>query len=140
LGLVNARTEVLFQHFSISSKLEKINDQMFHSIFNCNDELLNCKLTLGLDGDTAKDLRIAYRESEFEKWSKMNYAGVGAMNCKIYTKANRFVRGVGDLSGGEWVAALKLTFNYANLYGVPCVAGNTGIGSTSHHCRRKIRF
>src|SRR5699024_10892523 len=54
---------------------------------------------------------------------------------KTYPKANKFMMARSSLSTSEWVAALKLNTNYANLAGVPGVSGECSSAS-SIRCRR----
>lgn len=131
LGLVCASEEVQLQHFAIASKLERVDDDVFQEIFDANVEKNQCKEALGVEGENPKQLRQAVRDRHFETWSAMDYSGVGVKHFKTYTKANRFVCDKKGLSGSEWVAAIKLTNNYANLAGVP---GNSQ--ASSRRCRR----
>ena len=131
LGLVYARKEVLLQHFAINKKLSTIDDELFSRIHDCKAEMSRCREDLGVNGDTSRQLRNAVRDQEFEKWSSMDYAGVGIKHFKFYPKANQFVNNKCGLSGSEWTAALKLSFGYANLSGVPGVAQ-----VSNRNCRR----
>ena len=132
LGLVYARTEVHLQHFSIATKLSAVDDDLFHEIYDCEAEMNECRDALQVEGHTAKQLRQAVREREFETWSKLVYAGVGVRHFRIYPKANRFVYNKNGLSGSEWVAANKLSCHYANLAGVPGATSQT----SNRFCRR----
>ena len=87
-----------------------------------------------VQGNTARQLRAALREKEFDRWSTMAYQGVGVKHFKEYTKANRFIYHKSALSGSEWTAAIKLSTGYANLVGVPGVQ-TTG-GRAANLCRK----
>ena len=82
-------------------------------------EQTQCKQALGVEGSTAKELRRAVREREFENWAALSYAGVGVRHFENHPKANRFMSSKNGLSGSEWTAAIKLNCGYANLAGVP---------------------
>ena len=131
LGLVCAQDEVQIQHFAIAGRLDSVQDELFQEIFNGEQEQRQCKEALGVDGETAKDLRKAIRQREFEKWAEMPYAGVGVRHFKNHPPSNRFVYKKSGLSGSEWTAALKLSSGYANLAGVP---GNAQ--ASSRRCRK----
>ena len=60
----------------------------------------------------------------------MDYAGVSTKHYKIHPRSNRFISNKNGLSGSEWVAAIKLSCNYANLAGVP------GVQMPNRCCRR----
>ena len=128
------KEEVKIQHFAIAKKLDNVSDELFREIYDGNEEMNACKEALDLDGFTAKELRTAARERHFEVWTSMSYAGNGVHHFKTHTKSNRFVSDKTGLSGPEWVAALKLSFNYANLAGVP---GSSQ--ASSNLCRRCFR-
>ena len=94
-----------------------------------------CKEALGVDGDTTRKLRAALRNEAFERWSGQPYQGIGVRHFKTYPKVNRFMMARSSLSMSEWVAALKLNINYANLAGVPGVNGESS-SAPSIRCRR----
>ena len=131
LGLMCARDEVQIQHFAIARKLEQVDDDLFQEIFDADEEKRRCKEALGVEGEEPRRLREAVRDKAFEDWSAMDYAGVGAKHYKTYAKANHFICDKKGLTGSEWVAAIKMTNNYANLAGVP---GNSQ--ASSRRCRR----
>ena len=130
LGLVSTRKEIQIQHFAIAKKLSKVDDELFHSIYDCEAEMDSCKEALGVKGETPRELRKAWRTEEYENWCKMNYASMGVKHYAIHPRANRFVSEKCGLSGSEWTAAIKLSFNYANLAGVP------GTQMSNRYCRR----
>lgn len=132
LGLVCSRKEVLLQHFSISKRLHRAEDDLFQEVYDCVKEMDSCRQALGLAGESSKELREAYRESEFVNWSSMNYAGIGVKHFKNNTRSNRFMISKNNLSNSEWTAALKLICNYANLAGVP------GTRKENNRCRRCV--
>ena len=135
LGMVRCEWEVYLQHFAIAQKLLKVNDEMFQRAYKCEDEMRICKEALDVDGDTSRKLRLQLRNLAFERWSNQMYQGSGVKHFKTYPKANRFLIKRSKLSSSEWVAALKLNINYANLAGVPGV--NTEHRSApSIRCRR----
>lgn len=76
--MVCARKEIQLQHFAIAKKLSKVDDELFCSVYDCKAEMDGCKQALGVDGHTSRQLRNEWRELEFENWSAMDYAGVGA--------------------------------------------------------------
>ena len=131
LGLICARKEVLLQHFAIAKRLSTVDDELFHQAFNCAEEMAQCKADLGLEGETTKQLRDAFREHEFLKWTQMSYAGIGVKNFKIFPRANKFIYDKEGLSNAEWVAALKINCGYANLAGVP---GTQAPNRQCRHC------
>ena len=131
LGLICAKDEVQIQHFAIAEKLERVDDDLFQEMFDGEEEKSRCKEELGVEGDEHRQLRSAVRDRYFASWSAMDYAGVGVRHFRNYPKANRFVSDKKGLSGSEWVAAIKISVNYANLAGVP---GNSQ--SSSRRCRR----
>ena len=132
LGLVHAESEVQLQHFAIARRLRAVEDDLFHEVFDCEAEMSACKEALQVEGHTARQLRIAVREREFETWSRLPYAGVGVKHYKIHPQANRFVCNKSSLSSSEWVAAIKLNFHYANLAAVPGAKDQ----ASSRFCRR----
>ena len=130
LGLFRAAWEVYLQHFAISKKLSQVNDGLFQSISNCTEEMNACVQKLNVSGETSKALRAELRNLSFEQWCSMKYQGAGVTHFKNHTPSNDFVYNKNSLSSSEWVAAIKLSCNYANLNGVP------GVGSTSLLCRK----
>lgn len=135
LGLVRCEWEVYLQHFSIALRLSKVSDVMFQRSYNCAEEMRSCKEALAVEGDTTQKLRSSLRNLAYEKWSGQMYQGIGVKHFKTYPKANQFLSTRKNLSSSEWVAALKLNINYANLAGVPGV--NTEHRSApSIRCRR----
>lgn len=90
----------------------------------------HCIKALGLTGDNSKILRAALRQNAFESWCNLKYQGSGAIHFKTYTPSNNFIYNKNSLSSFEWVSAIKLSTNYANLNGVP------GVSSTSNLCRK----
>ena len=131
LGLICTRDEVQIQHFAIAGKLERVVDDLFQEIFEPEREKAECREALGVDGDDHRQLRQAVRERYRQAWAEMDYAGVGVKHFSNYPNANRFISDKKGLSGSEWVAAIKISHNYANLAGVP---GNSQ--SSSRRCRR----
>ena len=135
LGLVRCEWEVFLQHFAIAQKMSKVQDQMFKRAYDCADEMRICKEALGVEGGSTRKLRAQLRNDAFEKWSGQPYQGIGVKHFETYPKANRFMMTRLSLSSSEWVAALKLNINYANVAGVPGV--NTEHRSApSIRCRR----
>ena len=135
LGLFRASWEVYLQHFSIASKLAKIDDGLFQSISQCPAELEACVQALNVAGDTSRTLRAALRINAFEKWCNLSYQGSGAIHFKNHTASNDFVYNKNTLSSSEWVSAIKLSINYANLNGVPGVSSNSS--SLCRRCNRE---
>ena len=133
LGIVRCGWEVYLQHYAIASKLSHISDAMLHQVFNSSGEMELCKRTLRVDGDSAKQLRMALRDKSFNDWASNSYQGVGIKHYRIYSKANSFMYNKQSLSSSDWTAALKLNTNYANLKGVPGVAQGHG---QNRRCRR----
>ncbi len=130
LGLFRAAWEVHLQHYSLANKLAKINDDLFQSVSDCRNEMNQCIQTLNVTGDTSRSLRAALRSESFENWCKLNYQGSGTVHFKNHPPSNDFVYNKNSLSSSEWVSAIKLSTNYANLNGVP------GVASTSNLCRK----
>ena len=126
LGLICARKEVQLQHYAIAKRLVNVDDELFHNVFNCEEEMNKCKENLGVSGNTTKELRTELRRQEFVNWCSMSYAGSGVKHFETFAKP------IKNLSCSEWVAATKLSFGYANLNGVPGV--QTAINN--HVCRR----
>lgn len=132
LAMVRCEWEVLIQHFAIAKRMATVPDELLHSVFDCQAEMDYCKQKLGVEGGTARQLRLALREMAFSDWSVMKYQGVGVRHYKHFPKANRLVYDKSGLSGSEWTAFLKLCTGYANLAGV---RGTTGHYSTlCRHC------
>ena len=135
LGVVRCEWEVFLQHFAIAQKLLKVKDVMFHREYNCEEEMRICKEALGVEGDTTRKLRALLRQDAFERWSNQPYQGIGVKHFEAFPKSNKFMMARTSLSSSEWVAAIKLNTNYANLAGVPGV--NTEHRSASSiRCRR----
>lgn len=132
LGVVRAEKEFQFQHFAIALKLSRLDDEHLHAVYDCEAEMTSCRQTLGVDGATARELRGAWRASEYKAWCEMDYAGAGVRHYETHPKSNRFVSEKSGLSGNEWTAAIKLNFNHANLNGIP---GQQKPGQ-SRFCRR----
>ncbi|XP_037024133.1 uncharacterized protein LOC119066020 [Bradysia coprophila] len=130
LGLLRAEWEAHLQHFAISSKLSKVEDGLFLSIANCDDEMTACVKTLNVVGDTTRSLRAALRNEAYDRWCNLSYQGSGVIHFSQHTASNDFVYNKNSLSSSEWVAAIKLSINYANLNGVP------GVSTTSSLCRK----
>lgn len=130
LGLFRASWEIYLQHFTIADKLSKINDGLFQSVSDCRAEMDQCRKTLNVAGDSSRSLRAALRNESFDKWCNLKYQGSGVIHFKNHTPSNDFVYNKNTLSSSEWVSAIKLNSNYANLNGVP------GIGSSSNLCRK----
>ena len=132
LGVIQCKWEVYLQHFSIAKKLSTLPDELFHSVFDCENEMNECRMALATEGQTAQQIRTALREKAFDEWAALDYQGIGVKHFKTYPKANRFMVDKSNLSGSEWVAAVKLNTNYANLNGVPGVNEQ----SQDRRCRR----
>ena len=90
-----------------------------------------CKEAFGVECEEPKQLRQAVWDKAFESWAAMDYAGVGVKRYRTYTKANHFICDKRGLTGSGWVAAIKMSSNYANLAGIP---GNSQ--ASSRRCRR----
>jgi len=133
LAMFCASWEVYLQHFAIATKLSKIDDGLFQSISQCPAEIESCIQALNVVGDSTKTLRAALRNESFEKWCKLKYHGSGVIHYKTCTTSNDFVYNKNSLSSSEWVAAIKLNVNYANLNGVP------GVEGPSNLCRKCSR-
>src|ERR1700744_2901413 len=86
-----------------------------------SSQIESCIQALNVVGDSTKTLRAALRNESFEKWCKLKYHGSGVIHYKTCTTSNDFVYNKNSLSSSEWVAAIKLNVNYANLNGVPGV-------------------
>lgn len=89
-----------------------------------------CTQALCVQGDNTKVLRTALRNDSFERWCNLKYQGYGAIHFKNHVASNDFVYNKNNLSSSEWVAAIKLSVNYANLNGVP------GTDSPTNLCRK----
>lgn len=50
-----------------SYNILQVDDELFHSVYDCDAEMNGCKDSLGVAGDTTKQLRNAVRDLEFEK-------------------------------------------------------------------------
>lgn len=77
-GLFRASQEV--HHFSIATKLSKIDDGSFQRISQCSAEIEFCIQTLNVVVDATKMLLAALRNDSFEKWCSLNYPGSGAIH------------------------------------------------------------
>ena len=119
LAMVSCRWEVLLQHFSINKKLSALPDGLLHAVYDCQTEMEECRRVLGVIGDTARQLRKALREMAFTKWCALPNFGIGCKFFSHYPKVNSFVYDKNSLSISEWVQCMKMSFNYANLGGVP---------------------
>lgn len=82
-------------------------------------EMSNCITSLGVNGDSTKELRQTLRLKCYENWCNLKYQGSGVVHFQKYTPSNDFIYNKNTLSSSEWVAAIKLNSNYANLNGVP---------------------
>ncbi|KAG4073566.1 hypothetical protein HA402_000790 [Bradysia odoriphaga] len=130
LGLLRAEWEVHLQHFAIANKLSKVDDGLFQSIAKCDEEMTACISALNAEGDTTKVLRAALRNEAYDRWCNLSYQGSGVIHFGQHTASNDFVYNKNSLSSSEWVAAIKLSINYANLNGVP------GVSNSSSLCRK----
>lgn len=133
LGLVRTEWEIYLQHFAIEKRLSTVDDQLFQSISNCTEEMASCIKSLDVTGDSIKVLRASLRQRSFENWCNLKYQGAGVVHFATHTKSNDFVCNKNSLSTSEWVAAIKLNSNYANLNGVP------GVENSSVLCRRCLK-
>lgn len=133
LGLFKASWEIYLQHFSLASRLSRINDGLFQSISNCSAEMDECTNALEVTGQNSTALRAALRQKTFESWCNLKYQGSGVIHFATYTPSNNFIYNKNSLSSSEWVSAIKLNTNYANLNGVP------GVSSASNLCRKCSR-
>ena len=130
MGLLRIKWEVQLQHYAIASKLSAVDDLLLQSQYDFENEMLQVTETLGVQGTNTKDLRRALRDKAFEEWSHCRYQGSGIIHFKTHPANNAFAFDKNSLSSSEWVAAIKLSTNYANLNGVP---GNT---ASSTRCRK----
>jgi hypothetical protein len=124
LGVKCIKWEAPLQHFNIAKKLSNLRDSLFHRIYDCQAEMAQCQKMLGeknnpFVGDTARQLRAQLREKAFDQWAKQTWQGIGVKHFKTYPKGNRFMGNKSTLTDSQWVEALKLNMNYANLAGVP---------------------
>ncbi|XP_026680116.1 uncharacterized protein LOC108252513 [Diaphorina citri] len=136
LGILNCKWELYLQHYSIASKLSSVNDEILHISFDCNAEMKTCVDHLKVEGTNSRELRSALRTKSFEEWSKGSYQGIGVKHFADHKQANAFITNKNSLSSSEWVAAIKLSVNYANLAGVPGVQSSS---NNSNLCRRCFR-
>ena len=132
LGILRASWEVPLQHFAIAKKLAAVRDPLFHVVYDCQEEMNLCKRILAVEGTNTRQLRRALRERSFADWAKLSYAGVGVKHNRLYPKANSAIMARQNLSCAKWVEAIKLSFGYANLKGVPGVGEKT----MPNRCRR----
>ena len=140
LGAVRCEWEVMLQHYSISQKLDSIEDELLSRVHDWKAEMDQCVRTLEtnagpdfkLEGTTSRQLRSALRQRSLEDWMKQSNQGIGVKHFTTFPKANRFMTDKHALSNSEWVAAIKLNFGYANLAGV---TGSTH-ASVDIRCRR----
>lgn len=132
LGVMRCEWEVILQHYSIAKKLSAVPDALFQEVYNCEEEMKQCVQALAVEGQTARKLRTALREKAFENWCSLDYQGIGVKHFRTCPKANRFTSDKNTLSTSEWVGAIKLSTNYANLVGVPGVNEQ----SQDRRCRR----
>lgn len=130
LGLLRAEWETHLQHFSIANKLRGVEDGLFQNITNCDEEMAACIQALNIEGETTRALRAALRRDAYERWCKLPYQGSGVIHFSNHTASNDFVYNKNSLSSSEWVSAIKLSINYANLNGVP------GVSNSSSLCRK----
>ena len=130
LALFRASWEIFLQHYSLAAKLDRINDGLFQAVTDCKAEMESCTKALAVTGENTKILRAKLRNNSFESWCDLKYQGSGVVHFGTYTASNDFVYNKNTLSSSEWVAAIKLSTNYANLNGVP------GVNSTSNLCRK----
>src|SRR6202012_1015023 len=84
-------------------------------ISNCTEEMNACVQKLNVSGETSKALRAELHNLSFEQWCSMKYQGAGVTHFKNHTPSNDIVYNKNSLSSSEWVAAIKLSCNYANL-------------------------
>lgn len=130
LGLFRASWEIFLQHFALANKLAMVNDGLLQNTSDFRSESDQCLLALNVVGDSSRSLRAALRNEAFDAWCKLRYQGSGVIHFKNHTQSNDFVYNKNSLSSSEWVSAIKLSTNYANLNGVP------GVGSASNLCRK----
>ena len=135
LGLLKSSWEVHLQHFAIAQKLSTIDDGLFHDIYDCSNEMSNCITSLGIEGNSTRVLRQALRLECYKNWCNLKYQGSGVIHFQTYTASNDFIYNKNTLSSSEWVAAIKLNSNYANLNGVP---GNVSSSALCRKCNREI--
>src|ERR1700761_6769817 len=128
LGLFRASWEIYLQHFTIAKKLSNVDDNLFQSVVDCRAEMDQCVQVLNVAGDSSRSMRAALRNASFDTWCNLKYQGSGVIHFKNHTPSNDFVYNKNSLSSSEWVSAIKLNSNYANLNGVP------GVGSSSNLC------
>ncbi|KAL1448169.1 hypothetical protein WDU94_001903 [Cyamophila willieti] len=136
LAIINCSWELYLQHYSIANKLSTVNDEILHLSFDCEAEMKTCKDHLKVEGNSSRELRSALRTKSFEDWSKGSYQGIGVKHFTEHTRANAFITNKNSLSSSEWIAAIKLNVNYANLAGVPGVQSSS---NNSNLCRRCLR-
>ena len=137
LGVVRCSWEMYLQHFAISKKMSTVPEVAFHRVHNCSEEMEACKTALGVDGQTARQLRKAMRVNAFDSWTTLRYQGSGVKHFQTFPKANSFMYDKKFLSNSEWVAALKLNSNYANLRGVPGIASSHESSIRCRHCHNE---
>lgn len=130
LALICASWEVYLQHFSIASKLSRVEDELLHIAYDFTNEMIECKKALKVDGNTTKELRSCLRKRAYDKWCEKSFQGIGVKHFGTLTACNRFILNKQPLSSSEWVASIKLNTNYANLNGVP------GSQNSSNLCRK----
>lgn len=112
---------------STYNKLSKITDGLLHSVSDCRNEMNECIQALNVVCDTLRSMRATLHNESFENWCKLKYQGSGAIHFKNHTLGNDFEYNENSLSSSEWVAAIKLSTNYANFNGVPGVASSSNL-------------
>lgn len=132
LAILNCKWEAYLQHFAIAKKLVEVVNPILHKVFDCEEEMRLCQEKLKVNESTSTKMRQLLRESAFNEWCTLKYQGFGAIHYATYPPSNNFIINKNSLSSSEWISAIKLTVNYANLAGVP---GNT-MNNSSNLCRR----
>ncbi|WP_131058311.1 hypothetical protein, partial [Clostridioides difficile] len=139
LAVVNLQWEALLQHHSIANRIAAVDDALVQVVYPAEEEKKKCVEKLGFEYDSevsTKALRVALRDAQFVKWSKMPYQGQGVKHFSDFKRGNSFVHGKNSLSCSEWTAAIKLNSNYANLRAVPGV-GRQGQDNLCRRCGKE---
>jgi len=119
LGILVCEWEAFLQHFAIARKLSTIDDELFHSAYDCEQEMEICKNQLNVsEGNSSKEIRTILRERAADNWAAQEYQGLGVIHFKVYPKANAWVCDKNRMSSSEWTCTMKLSTGYANLAGV----------------------
>lgn len=105
LRLLKSSWKVHLQHFAIANRLSNVEDDLFHKVYDCSDEISTSITSLGVNSDSTKALRQALGLTCYEKWCNLKYQGgvpgyvsshTISRKCNIETESVARVTGSGS--------------------------------------------